>query len=87
MAKQFCYTVEGQMGFPVDMLRHDQCWPVTEEDSRKIFWAVAGAKRARWQVSIRSIQAPTIARWASYCCEVGPVVMQIYGEDDDGHLG
>lgn len=31
------FEVEGQGRFPIDMLRYDRCFPVTEADSRKIY--------------------------------------------------
>ena len=52
------YTVYGSGTFPLDMLRHDQCWPTDGgglEPSRE--------KRT---VYLASYRAPTNDRWSSF---------------------
>lgn len=30
------WEITGKGAFPIDMLRHEQCWPATDQDSKKI---------------------------------------------------
>ena len=56
------YHVLGDGNFPMDMLRHDQCWPAYGCDVDKI----SSAKKGRRYVKLRSHKEPTEARWKSF---------------------
>lgn len=60
------YYATGHGTFPIDMLRHDCCWPVSSEDAAKIEWG--GHARS---VKLRSYREPTIGRWSSFQWPVG----------------
>ena len=57
------YIVTGRGSFPLDMLRHDACWPMSSSDVAKLD---AGAGREPRSIAIRSYSAPTIERWKSF---------------------
>lgn len=56
------FTVEGSGSFPIDMLRHDACWPATSKDA---FCLEDGSSR---RIVLRTdwAHAPTIGRWNSF---------------------
>lgn len=63
----FTFTVEGIGAFPIDMLRHDSCWPHSETDSGKILKSFE--PRFREYQSIRVVRRgtdPTVGRWESF---------------------
>jgi hypothetical protein len=60
------YWVTGWGEFPVDMLRHDSCWPATGEDAFRMV-----DHRDERSVKIRSYRFPTIGRWSSFSWSVG----------------
>lgn len=70
--EEITYFVTGTGAFPIDMLRHDECWPVTEIDSRKISDLLIhkNLNIPEWQVAVRSTQQPTVDRWKSFGCSV-----------------
>lgn len=61
-AKVVVVEVEGAGEFPHDMLRYDQCAPITQDDVSKM---VHG--RSRRVVKLNCYDGPpTVARWNSY---------------------
>jgi len=60
--------------FPVDMLRHDECWPETVKDSTAIAnsFGFRHGRRVRWQLTLLSNRdhVPTSDRWRSFSVEV-----------------
>ena len=68
------YFVTGTGPFPIDMLRHDSCWPASGEEAAKIEWSFTarlGGERARRQsIKLRSYRGPTIGRWNSFTWKV-----------------
>lgn len=63
-------TVEGACPFPLDMLRHDQCWPTSSEDAAKIAQTYIGLDEAiRITVTTtarKGIDPFTLPRWRSF---------------------
>ena len=59
------FTVEGEGGFPVDMLRHDTCYPADQASVRSI-----EVGRIRRQIHLisrtQTPDKPTRERWQSY---------------------
>ncbi len=69
------FIVKGtQTPFPIDMLRFDECWPATVQDSDKIknSFGFRHGRRVRWQIQLVSKRnnVPTEERWNSYAVEV-----------------
>lgn len=56
------YTVRGEGVFPVDMLRHDSCWPARQDDVAPVITA----QRDERSVTVTGIQPPTEGRWRSF---------------------
>jgi hypothetical protein len=65
------FDVSGCGHFPIDMLRYDECWPATEQDSTQL----ANYHHTRI-VTLKTIYsaAPTDGRWASFGWTVIPSV-------------
>ena len=68
------FKVKGKSCFPIDMLRHDQCWPVDGD-----FQVIATRTNYEAEVVLCSHKRRLItpARWASF----GWVVTEIDGEE------
>lgn len=68
--KLYEFTVEGRGYFPIDMLRYDACWPMTQEDVCRmtIDGTSRGMKADSEPVKVRmaSHREPTAGRWASF---------------------
>lgn len=69
------FTVKGtQTPFPIDMLRFDECWPATVQDSDKIknSFGFRHGRRVRWEITLVSKNnlSPTQDRWQSFAVEV-----------------
>jgi len=69
------FTVKGiNTPFPIDMLRFDECWPATVEDSGKLAntFGFRHGRRVRWQLTLVSMRdtVPTADRWLSFAIEV-----------------
>lgn len=67
------YQVEGKDRFPVDMLRYDECWPMSLDDSGKISNPPALNYKitlCRHATSLRRM--PEIKRWRSFGWTVIP---------------
>jgi hypothetical protein len=56
----YTFTVRGAGSFPTDMLRYDQCWPRTTEDSEKLG---TGPRRS---VTLCSYKKPKTTRWDTF---------------------
>lgn len=72
MAKPYLksVTVRGANLFPIDMLRYDEAYPYSEEDSHRIARDFnSGAEELR-DVELRTMNMPNVARWASFGWEV-----------------
>lgn len=70
------FKVRGKYPFPVDMLRHDYCWPASEEDSGKISRTFEDtAKMEVVEIELRREVGnkkflPTSGRWESFLWKV-----------------
>ena len=69
------FTVKGiNTPFPIDLLRFDECYPATVEDSSKLAntFGYRHGRRVRWTLTLVSNRndAPTIDRWESFAVEV-----------------
>ncbi len=62
-AKRKQFTVEGFGSFPIDMLRHDSCWPATSNDASCIEHE---GNRRRITLLTDMPQYPTHGRWSSF---------------------
>jgi hypothetical protein len=67
----YTYTVNGNSKFPVDMLRHDRCWPASENEALDLQdWlngrTIVHGVFAVVTFTLRSNQAPTEGRWQSF---------------------
>lgn len=67
--KRKTFIVEGRGSFPIDMLRHDSCWPATSTDTRAI---EAGPASERRRVTLHTDNPyyPTVGRWNSFLWSV-----------------
>jgi hypothetical protein len=69
------FQVAGRSGFPLDMLRHDHCYPATSHDASSISLAIfhTGApltitlERA---VLVGGVTSPSFDRWLSFGWQV-----------------
>jgi hypothetical protein len=70
--KFYAYYVTGPGEFPLDMLRHDSCWPATTTDALKLVYDrhADGVPRTR-SVQVCSYKEPSIDRWLSFGWSVG----------------
>jgi len=85
MAKTYTHravvTVPTYGGFPIDMLRYDACYPVSEQDSAWIESTITDGLRAfalnitveRHCTARQWSEAFTVARWESFCVQIRPV--------------
>ncbi len=69
------FTVKGNnTPFPIDMLRFDECWPASVEDSTKISnsFGFRHGRRVRWELTLLSMRdnVPSADRWLSFAVEV-----------------
>jgi len=70
------FTVAGQGGFPLDMLRYDRCFPLTSQDVRDMDQALRHPSFARNQKDLPSVTLCSyhdhpewevdIRRWVSF---------------------
>jgi hypothetical protein len=63
------FTVTGTGPFPIDMLRHDCCYPVDADDSDTIessFDSFADGKRIKRKITLVSHTHPTVERWNDF---------------------
>lgn len=69
------FTVKGiNTPFPIDMLRFDECYPASVQDSTKIAnsFGFRHGRRVRWELTLMSGRdtVPTVERWLSFAVEV-----------------
>lgn len=64
--KMYEFVVEGWGCFPVDMLRYDACWPMTQEDVGRMPLRATDRVMPTVRVKMASHRAPTPERWASF---------------------
>ena len=88
MSKKYFQTfkVMGGRNFPIDMLRHDQCWPI--EGMQNIEASLRGEKPkgASYEVTLGRMAdgwyaGPTEGRWASF---MWPVIRDSIRTDVEG---
>lgn len=70
----FSFVVEGTGRFPFDMLRYDQCWPMTSKDAALMDYEPGerGIRRITMETfgeRMNSAQ-PTVKRWESFTWRV-----------------
>lgn len=61
-AKSHVFTVTGDGPFPLDMLRHGACYPLTQHDAQQIGASVVCPRDVRLRSELR---APDADRWDS----------------------
>lgn len=67
------FTVTGRVGFPIDMLRYDACYPATEADSGLIYKTLEGGNTEAVSVDLHMdhrTRGPTDGRWESFLWKV-----------------
>lgn len=74
MVSKVCiFKVKSQMGFPLDMLRYDSCWPAEPKDvslmaqamNRHYYFKKPG-EEDNLEITLKSPYHPTDERWASF---------------------
>jgi hypothetical protein len=67
------FTVEGtaDIGFPLDMLRFDACWPRHQVDAEKIAELIGnqsrfGKRPARMRIMLTGHSMPSLERWRAF---------------------
>ncbi|HTE37507.1 MAG TPA: hypothetical protein VK634_19765 [Reyranella sp.] len=62
------FVVEGRGQFPIDMLRYDQCYPDSQDDSAAIGDGYVGSTRRAVLCTdnVNMNWQPNVARWASF---------------------
>ncbi len=65
------FTVKGRYNFPMDMLRHDACWPICTGDAAKLEYSMNTRSPEGYEIELahwapNSNWQPTIGRWASF---------------------
>jgi hypothetical protein len=83
-AKALCrlrFTVEGTGTFPLDMLRYDCCWPVSQQDVAAMDY-VPGQRPATRKVDLVmcaiTTNGPACERWSSFGWSVVPESLRGY---------
>ena len=72
------FKVKGNFQFPIDMLRHDQCYPLTPTDSATISNSYLARNPEGFEVELgtytshRWANVPNVERWASFGWFVDP---------------
>lgn len=61
---KFCVTGKG--AFPVDMLRHDDCWPADGHSADNLLTPVGEKALRDVTLYTRRGDCPTVARWNSF---------------------
>ncbi len=67
-ASTFDFQVQGNGPFPFDMLRFDECWPVTSADANAMDSESSHMRIVRLRTS--NPFAPTAKRWESFTWKV-----------------
>jgi len=66
---RFTVRASGPMGFPIDMLRYDTCWPRTSQATQMIGLLISPGAVANGQtreVELTGEAPPNYARWRSF---------------------
>jgi hypothetical protein len=71
--KRTTFTVRGHGAFPLDMLRHDACWPVTGTDVDNLTTPEPGEWLDNREVTLQTDRVVTDERWRSFSW---PVIRQ-----------
>jgi len=73
MTKSYTYRVIGRGDFPVDMLRYDMAYPADSESASALIFdhlkgeaAYHDFRQTMRIVTLKSLRAPTEARWRSF---------------------
>jgi hypothetical protein len=71
------FVISGRaIGFPIDMLRRDQCWPASKADSELIqaSYGDRSGRARRWTIMLETDNAekdvPSIADWKSFGIDI-----------------
>jgi hypothetical protein len=68
------FVVRSVFEFPIDMLRYDEAFPATEQDSGKIHRSIVDHDRSELIQVARFVEnkssMPTIERWQSFGCKI-----------------
>jgi hypothetical protein len=75
------FTVEGVRNFPLDMLRHDHCWPASQDDVELIARTLERESRLPFRIRLATYRlattdGPTVRRWESFGWRVVTVETQ-----------
>ena len=64
----FTFTVEGSGKFPTDMLRYDACWPVHEDEARRLAEGPDDRELRTVKLKCAAVNGhgPTVERWRSF---------------------
>ena len=76
--KIYSISVKGVVNFPIDMLRYDSCWPVSQDDAAQITASFGHRHDENQPVRLNSYQKPTPERWKSFGWNVLDVSKQSY---------
>lgn len=80
------FTVEGTLNFPLDMLRYDHCFPLTQDDVAAVADALGIYGRARERKTFRialarnqktKVEQLTPDRWLSFGWSIDPKSIRI----------
>jgi len=64
------FTVIGKLGFPLDMLRYDSCYPADQESVAQIYDSIVDRDYKKpYRVTLLG-SGPTVARWKSFLWKV-----------------
>jgi len=69
--KIYKFVVEGEGGFPFDMLRYDCCWPFKQTDVAKM--CKEDYKQER-NIQLQGMSFPTQERWKSFGWTIKEVI-------------
>lgn len=74
------WEATGKGTFPIDMLRHEQCWPATDRDSKKIAFSLhPETENIVQMITVETYREgfdgrkPDYRHWASYGWDVSMV--------------
>lgn len=70
MQRRYKFRVRGHFQFPLDMLRYDQCWPVSESSDVPAIYRSIDRDTTQETVELQGLNMPTVARWKSFGWEV-----------------
>ena len=67
------FTMEGYDAFPLDMLRYDACWPMSQDGIAELHASLDMRERAErrkaqkpFKVTLNTIGHVTTARWSTF---------------------